>query len=45
MRRLARSVLAAALIVPATLRAQRSDLRQEIDSLNRAMEQASSSET
>jgi len=40
MRRLARSVLAAALIVPATLRAQRSDLRQEIDSLNRAMEHA-----
>jgi uncharacterized protein (TIGR02246 family) len=40
MRRLTRLALAAALSVPATLGAQRSDLRQEIDSLNRAMEQA-----
>ena len=40
MRRLVRSVLVVALIVPAVVHAQRSTLRQEIDSLNRAMEQA-----
>ena len=40
MRPLVRSMLAMALIVPAALHAQSSALRQEIDSLNRAMEQA-----
>ena len=40
MRPLARSALAIALIVPAALHAQRSDVRNEVDSLNRAMEQA-----
>ena len=40
MRTYLRSVLAIGLIVPAALHAQRSNLRQEIDSLNRAMEQA-----
>ena len=40
MRLLSRLVLAAALFAPAALHAQRSTLRQEIDSLNRAMEQA-----
>ena len=40
MRLISRLVLAAALLAPAALHAQRSALRQEIDSLNRAMEQA-----
>ena len=40
MRPLLRSMLAAALMVPAALHSQFSALRQEIDSLNRAMEQA-----
>jgi len=40
MRPLVRSMLTIALIVPAALHAQGSALRQEIDSLNRAMEQA-----
>jgi len=39
MRSLARLVLAATLSVPAALHAQGPALRQEIDSLNRAMEQ------
>jgi len=40
MRPLARLALATALIAPAALHAQGPTLRQEIDSLNRAMEQA-----
>jgi uncharacterized protein (TIGR02246 family) len=40
MRVISRLALAAALLAPAALHAQRSALRQEIDSLNRAMEQA-----
>ena len=40
MRRISRLVLAAALLAPAALHAQPPALRQEIDSLNRAMEQA-----
>ena len=40
MRPLSRVVLAAALLAPAAVLAQRPALRQEIDSLNRAMEQA-----
>jgi uncharacterized protein (TIGR02246 family) len=40
MCRLVRSVLVVALTVPAALHAQRPALSQEIDSLNRAMEQA-----
>ena len=40
MRLISRLVLAAALLAPAALHAQRSALHQEIDSLNRAMEQA-----
>jgi uncharacterized protein (TIGR02246 family) len=40
MRQIPRLVLAAVLLAPAALHAQRSALRQEIDSLNRAMEQA-----
>ena len=40
MRSLSRLVLAAALMLPAASHAQRPGLRQEIDSLNRAMEQA-----
>jgi len=39
MRSLARLVLAATLLVPAALHTQGPALRQEIDSLNRAMEQ------
>ena len=40
MRQISRLVLAVALLAPAVLHAQQSALRQEIDSLNRAMEQA-----
>ena len=40
MRSLVRSILAIALIVPAAVHSQRPALRQEVDSLNRAMEQA-----
>ena len=40
MRVISRLALAAALLAPAALHAQRSALRQEIDSLNRAMDQA-----
>jgi uncharacterized protein (TIGR02246 family) len=39
-RPLARLVLAGVFLAPAALHAQRSSLQQEIDSLNRAMEQA-----
>ena|SRR5215207_7806880 len=40
MRSLVRSFLVIALAVPAAVHAQRPALRQEVDSLNRAMEQA-----
>ena len=40
MRLFSRLALAAVLLAPAALYAQRTTLRQEIDSLNRAMEQA-----
>jgi len=40
MRPLARLLLVVAVMAPAALLAQRADVRQEIDSLNRAMERA-----
>jgi uncharacterized protein (TIGR02246 family) len=40
MRSFVRALLAIALLVPAAVHAQRPALRQEVDSLNRAMEQA-----